>query len=622
MALSRLAKLLFAILLVFVLTKTTWADEPSVTAVLTSSETEVDRPVQLQIKVSGDNSASPPGEIAVDGLDIRYTGQSQLMEGRNFRFTYSIVYSYTILPLKAGTFTIPPQPVRTSGGTLRTPALTLNVAANDDGSTNSRRGGNRGAGGNAIDEKKIVFAELIIPKTTAYVGETIPAEIRLGINTRVPHRLIEGATLSGQGFTTARMPNPAQSMESVNGRSYEVVTFKTAITAVRSGKLEIAAKDAKAIIQVPRRSNGARQRSPFDIFGMDDPFSDPFFNDPFAGIGEQREIKFSSETTTLDIKPLPPNAPATFTGAVGIFSLTADVKPKTAQIGDPLTVTANISGRGNFDRVSAPVLENDHGWHTYPPGSNFKADDDVGISGSKTFEMVFAPNEQKKAVPPLVFTFFNPLKEAYVTLKSDQMPVVVQGGAAPSATPAIANASANPPAASARPTVAPQAQDILYQLTDHAGWEKTFTPVFVQPVFLAAQAIPFLGLIGFFGWQTQKRRRRNREGQRRALWEQETADLQRKLRQANDPPDKYFAEALRVVQLKTALASSDRKVEPNGVDAELAVAAFDLPPEKRDRMRELFRRSDELRYSGQANGNGIVAKETQREVLELIDSLT
>jgi len=622
MALSRLAKLLFAILLVFVLTKTTWADEPSVTAVLTSSETEVDRPVQLQIKVSGDNSASPPGEIAVDGLDIRYTGQSQLMEGRNFRFTYSIVYSYTILPLKAGTFTIPPQPVRTSGGTLRTPALTLNVAANDDGSTTSRRGGNRGAGGNAIDEKKIVFAELVIPKTTAYVGETIPAEIRLGINTRVPHRLIEGATLSGQGFTAARMPNPAQSMESVNGRSYEVVTFKTAITAVRSGKLEIAAKDAKAIIQVPRRSNGARQRSPFDIFGMDDPFSDPFFNDPFAGIGEQREIKFSSETTTLDIKPLPPNAPATFTGAVGIFSLTADVKPKTAQIGDPLTVTANISGRGNFDRVSAPVLENDHGWHTYPPGSNFKADDDVGISGSKTFEMVFAPNEQKKAVPPLVFTFFNPLKEAYVTLKSDQMPVVVQGGAAPSATPAIANASTNPPAASARPTVAPQAQDILYQLTDHAGWEKTFTPVFVQPVFLAAQAIPFLGLIGFFGWQTQKRRRRNREGQRRALWEQETADLQRKLRQANDPPDKYFAEALRVVQLKTALASSDHKVEPNGVDAELAVAAFDLPAEKRDRMRELFRRSDELRYSGQTNGNGIVAKETQREVLELIDSLT
>ena len=201
--------------------------------------------------------------------------------------------------------------MRTSSGTLRTPALTLNVAPNDDGTTTSRRGGGRGSGG-TIDEKKIVFAELIIPKTTAYVGETIPAEIRLGISSRVPHRLIDGASLSGQGFTAQRMPNPQQTIESINGRSYEVVTFKTAITAVRSGKLEIAAKDAKAIVQVPRRSSRARPRSPFDIFGMDDPFSDPFFNDPFAGVGEQREIKFSSETTTLEIKPLPPNAPSSF----------------------------------------------------------------------------------------------------------------------------------------------------------------------------------------------------------------------------------------------------------------------------------------------------------------------
>src|ERR1700742_368462 len=76
-----------------------WADSPSVTAVLTSSETEVDRPVQLQIKVTGDSNANPPNDITVDGLDIRYTGQSQLVEGRNFRFTYSFVSNYTILPL-------------------------------------------------------------------------------------------------------------------------------------------------------------------------------------------------------------------------------------------------------------------------------------------------------------------------------------------------------------------------------------------------------------------------------------------------------------------------------------------------------------------------------------------
>ena len=134
-----------------------------------------------------------------------------------------------------------------------------------------------------------------MPKTTVYVGETIPAQIRIGINSRVPHRFIDLPNLSGQGFTSQRMPNPDQRLESIGGRTYEVVTLQTAITPARSGKLEISAKDAKAIVQVPRRG-GSRPRSPFDLFGMDDPFSDPFFSDPFAGIGEQKEVKFSSET--------------------------------------------------------------------------------------------------------------------------------------------------------------------------------------------------------------------------------------------------------------------------------------------------------------------------------------
>jgi len=540
----RIVRLLLALFLFGGAMQLARADAPSVTAVLTSSETEVDRPVQLQIKVAGDNNATPPNEIAVDGLDIRYTGESQLVEGRNFRFTYSFVYNYTILPLKAGTFTIPPQAIRSSGGTLRTPALTLNVAPNDDGNTNSRRGG---GGSSAIDQKKIVFCQLVMPKTTAYVGEPIPTEIRLGFNSRVPSRLVEGASLSGQGFTSQRMPDPEQTIESINGRTYQILTFKTAITPVRSGKLEIAAKDAKAIVQVPQRRT-SRSRSPFDLFGMDDPFNDPFFADPFGSASEQREVKFSSETTTIDVKPLPPNAPPSFSGAVGHFALTTEVKPKTAQVGDPLTVNANISGRGNFDRVNAPSLENDKGWHTYPPSANFKADDDIGISGTKSFELVLTPNEAKKAVPPLIFSYFDPLKEGYVTLKGDKMPVLVEGAPLTTATPAIASAATTPPPPGAQPTPAPQAQDILYQLKDHGRWGQHFTPVFMEPAFWAVQAAPLLGLIGFFGLETRRRRLENREGQRRAAWEHETAELQRKLRRADDPAERYFAEALRVVQ--------------------------------------------------------------------------
>lgn len=587
----------------------------SVTAVLTSSETEVDRPVQLQIKVTEDNEATPPNDIAVEGLDIRFTGQSTLIEGRDFHMSYSFVYSYTIMPLKAGTFTIPQQVVRTKDGDRRTPALTLNVAPNDG---SAPRSGRRGGGSNgAIDERKMVFAELVVPKHTAYVGEIVPVEIRLGFNSRVRSRLAELPNLTGQGFTTQKMPDPKESIETINGASYHVLTFKTAISAARSGKLDLGPVEAKALVQVPRRA-GSGGRSPFDIFGMDDPFNDPFFSDPFGGMTEQRQMEMKSEPVTLEVKALPPNPPPGFGGAVGVFNLNTAVKPTTAQVGDPFTVTATIAGHGNFDRVTAPALENERGWHTYPPNANFTANDDVGISGTKTFEMVLTPNENKTAIPPLVWSYFDPLKESYVTVKSEALPVVVEGGVAPAPTAAVASASAAP-RPKAQPTPAPQADDILYQLTDQPHWVQSFTPLYLQPAFWGAQAVPLLGLIGFFGWKSRQRRLANREGLRRAAWEQESAELQKKLRRADEPPEQYFAGALRLVQLKTALA---RRVEPNAVDAETAVSAFQLDDAKRERVRELFRQSDELRYSGRQNGHNPVSDQTRTEVLDLIESLS
>ena len=74
-----------------------------------------------------------------------------------------------------------------------------------------------------------------------------------------------------------------------------------------------------------------------------------------------------------------------------------------------------------------------------------------------------------------------------------------------------------------------------------------------------------------------------------------------------------------MVQLKTALA---RRLDPNIVDAEIAVSSFSLDDEKRERLRELFRRGDELRYSGRQNGHGPVNEQTRREVLDLLDQLS
>jgi len=599
------------------------ADSPSVTAVLNSSEAALGETVRLEIRVTGVRGADAPEQIMVDGLEIRRTGTSQRIEMNNLKLTSSAVYDYTVMPLRAGRFTIPPQTIRIENNSLRTPALTLNVADSSGRSSGARPGRDTQTAG----ANNLVFAELIVPSKTAYVGEIVPVQIRMGFDPRVRPRLIEPPEITGQGFTAQKLQQSAENTETISGRIYEVVTYKTAIAAARAGKFEIGPVKAKAQVMIPRRQSAPRMRgrSPFDLFDQDDPFSDPFFSNPFSQFGERREVEIKSEPVALEVKPLPPNAPPSFSGAIGNFTMTTDAKPKTVQVGDPITVTNTISGRGNFDRVNAPVLEDERGWHKYPPSSKFKQDDEVGLSGTKTFEMVLSPNEKKQGLPLLAFSYFDPVKEQYVTLHSEPIPINVEGGAAVassaggappgSATPATAARAASPAATANKP------QDILYQLTELPKKAVSFAPIYTRNVFWAAQVFPLLALIGFAGWKIRRARIDNREAQRIAALQHEATDLMHKLHRNDVSPREYYAEASRVVRVKAALASGNRRIDPNMVDVETAADTFKLNSDSRDRLRRLFEQSDEWQYSGAHNGPGRVSPESQREVLELIQNL-
>ena len=588
------------------------ADSPTVTAVLSNSEVAVGETVQMDVKVSGTNSVDAPNEIKAEGLEIHRTGTSRQFEMRNFTTTSTITYTYTVLPLKAGTFKIPPQTIRAGGSSLSTPELTLHVV-----NSAARQGApNRGSGA-SVPAGKLVFAELIVPKKSAYVGEVIPAVLRLGFAARLVS--LDGPQVAGQGFTMQKLQGSEQpQVELINGRQFAVYTFKTAIAAARPGKLDVGPVKATARLIVPTRPRPSRSRSPFDIFN-DDFFSDPFFADPFGRSAEKQDVPIESELVNLDVKPLPPNPPPNFSGAIGNFSMTVDANPKSVQVGDPITVTATVSGRGNFDRVTAPAIEDEHGWHKYPPSAKFKQDDDVGISGAKTFETVFSPNEKKQVIPDLIFSFFDPVKEQYMTLKSNAIPIRVEGGAAP-AVAATASAGSPTAARAAAPAAkpSPKPQDILYQLTERPQHVQSFTPMYARPSFWWVQIVPLLGLLAFIGWRVRQIRLDNREARRIAALNHESAELMRKLRRSDASPYQYYLDASRAVQVKTALA---KNVEPNAVDVEMAGSTFQLDENSRRQLRELFARSDELRYSGAQNGGESISPENRRDVLDLLEHL-
>ncbi|HEY2123827.1 MAG TPA: hypothetical protein VGG94_00065, partial [Chthoniobacterales bacterium] len=244
-----------------------------------------------------------------------------------------------------------------------------------------------------------------------------------------------------------------------------------------------------------------------------------------------------------------------------------------------------------------------------------------GVSGSKTFETVLSPNEKKQAIPAFGFSFFDPLKEQYVSLKSDSIPIHVEGGnpaaaSTPSAPAPVASAPS--PGATAVPQASEKPADILYQLTERPQTAESFTPLYLRRTFWLAQLIPLLALLGLVGWNARQARRRNKQAQRIAGLQHEAAELVRRLRRENAAPGEYYADASRAVQLKTALATNS---DPNTVDAVAATQTFHLDEKGQATLRRIFERNDELRYSGKQNGVDGLSPDQRHEVLDLIDHL-
>ena len=219
------------------------AEQPSVTAVLSSSQTAVGQPVELQIRVKGDRNVTPPTVVSVDGLEIQSAGQMQSFEMRNLSVTSSVTFNYTVLPLRAGTFKIPPQTIRAGGASLRTEELTLEVGASSNRpQTSTDR--------SAVNPRDIGSAEIIVPKKNVYVGELVPVEIRLRIDSRVrfdPNPVAAGPRIAGQGFTIQKLQRPIERQETINGRRFFVYIYKTAVAAAKAGSLTIGPAELETL---------------------------------------------------------------------------------------------------------------------------------------------------------------------------------------------------------------------------------------------------------------------------------------------------------------------------------------------------------------------------------------
>jgi hypothetical protein len=398
--------------------------------------------------------------------------------------------------------------------------------------------------------------------------------------------------VTAEGCTVQKTTKPEQSQVERNGEEYVMVTYKSAVTAAKAGRLTLGPVTVQAEAQLPQRRPRHRG-GPFD-----DPFfQNPFFDDAFQNMmSPPQQITIRGEPVDLTVLPLPAEGqPRSFGGAVGNFTMTTSVKPSMVESGDPITVTAKIAGRGDFDRVSAPLVIDPAGWRTYPPSAKFEGDDDVGISGTKTFEMAAIPLTNKTASPALEWSYFDPIKEQYVTLTEKGWPIKIEGTIQAAATPAVAAAGA----AQQTPAPSQAAPDIMYIRADSAGWGETFEPLYANRLFWEVQGAPLLALLAFVGFQVARQRAAALDAMRRR----------------DVPEGELYQAAARALRLEAAIQTGRT---PETLDGTEVAKARALDPAMAERVRRVFDRQAEALYAGTSDGRRAASSEERVSVLEIV----
>ena len=104
--------------------------------------------------------------------------------------------------------------------------------------------------------------------------------------------------------------------------------------------------------------------------------------------------RLSTTPIEIDVRPRPPGAPADFSGAVGRFSISARTNSASGAVNEPLTLTVNLTGEGNFDLLPDPGWPDMPGWRTFDaaPETRYEIDDGV-LTGRRTYERTLVPRE-------------------------------------------------------------------------------------------------------------------------------------------------------------------------------------------------------------------------------------
>lgn len=463
-------------LLLTVLFFASWAHaQVSVTADAQPSEVRPNQQFSYSIVIeNGRVDAVPDLRLPLQIVQASAAAQSNEISIINGRQSIRSRFTWALMASEPGDFVIAAQTVQIGGQAVNTNEVKITIKE----------------GAQPESQGLEPLLQISLEKTEFYQSEVVPIKAQLYIHRRTNLRRLGLVDVTKSDFAIQRFPQQSeQSLEMIGGQPYYVLTFRSTLSALKTGKLEVGPATMEVLIDVMEQGGGN--------------FPPGFFAMP----GEPRKVTASSPAVPVTVLPLPvDNKPANFSGAVGDFTLNATASPTSLAVGDPLTVELAVTGVGNFEALTAPALTDSAGWKTYPTrryNMNGQADPNQPTNQERQmgFTQVLVPEKQMQAVPPFEMSFFSPSSKKYVTLRTPAIPVVVNPGkGTPDGTMGTigVGGAVGDAAGSAR---LPEADitDILEHLPASPQWiVPAGKPLHLRPVFWLVNAIPlavFLALV-------------------------------------------------------------------------------------------------------------------------------
>ncbi|MDR1405936.1 MAG: BatD family protein [Prevotellaceae bacterium] len=386
-------------------------------------------------------------------------------------------FIYVLQAVREGQATLGAASVAVDKQTYRSQPVTIEVVKAEDAPQASQNRPAQQDGQQAAAERdgNDVFVRILVGKSNVYRGEYLTATVKIYSQSMNIAGFEDVKFPTFNGFWSQEVESPQQlqfQRENVNGKVYNsAVVRRYVLFPQQTGALKIDPFEITCALQV--------QTAPRSIF------------DDFFGSSAQIVRKhLASPAVTVQVNPLPANAPASFAGAVGTgFRMTAELARDSVTANDAAAAIIKISGEGNVKLVEVPKLVWPPDFETYDVKiSDNSKTSSSGVSGSKQFEIPFIPRSAGTfSIPPVEFTYFDIAQKQYVTLASK--PLDIRVGKDPNAGSAVTVGGLN------RQAVRALGEDIRYIKTDLPEWQekgRLFFGSLPYYLLMAAEALVFV----------------------------------------------------------------------------------------------------------------------------------